>query len=350
VNADGLKLTVYFGEHDRVGDRHAADALADVIGEHALRAAVTLRGASGFRSRHAWHTDRLLTRSEVLPVVAVAVDTRPRITAALEDVRRLGLDGLVTLERARLLTAPVAGGPPPGRPGEAARLTVYAGRQERAGARPAYEAVVAALQRHGVAGATVLLGVDGTLHGARRRARLLGRNADVPLMVVSVAEADRIARALPDLDAMLGEPLATWERVTICKRDGQRLAEPSHPPATDASGLPMWQKVMVYVSEQARHDGRPLSAELMRRLRDARAAGATSVRGIWGFHGEHAPHGDLLWQLRRRVPVVTVAVDTPENVRRWFGIVDELTERTGLVTSELVPVSTVERVPGEAEG
>ena len=49
------------------------------------------------------------------------------------------------------------------------------------------------------------------------------------------------------------------------------------------------------------------------------------------------PHGDSFWQLRRRVPVVTVIVDTPASIARWFAIVDELTAETGLVTSELVP-------------
>ena len=75
----------------------------------------------------------------------------------------------------------------------------------------------------------------------------------------------------------------------------------------------------------------------MRALRDAGAAGATSLRGIWGYHGDHEPHGDTFWQLRRRVPVLTVIVDTPDRIRDWFAIVDELTDETGLVTSEMVP-------------
>ena len=99
----------------------------------------------------------------------------------------------------------------------------------------------------------------------------------------------------------------------------------------------MWQKLMVYASEQSRHDGGPLYIELVRRLREAGAAGATSLRGIWGYHGDHTPHGDTFWQLRRRVPVLTVIVDTPANIHRWFAIVDELTQQTGLVTSEIVP-------------
>ena len=171
------------------------------------------------------------------------------------------------------------------------------------------------LRRSGVAGATVLLGVDGTAHGVRRRARFFGRNADVPLMVISVGDTQRIAAALPGLGAMLERPLATLERVRVCKRDGGRVAEPLHLPETDPSGLQMWQKLMVYASERSRRDGAPLSTELVRRLRAAGAAGATGLRGIWGYHGDHQPHGDSFWQLRRRVPVLTVVVDTPANIR-----------------------------------
>ena len=332
MSEDALKLTIYLGERARAGERFLADALVDVFAAHALRGSVILRGASGFGAKHRLRSDRLLTLSEDLPVVAVAVDTRARVLAALLDVERLGGGGLVTLERARLLDADAPGG------AEEAKLTVYLGRQ----ARPGYEAVVAVLHRHGVAGATVLLGVDGTLHGTRRRARLLGRNADVPLMIVSVGEGERVAAALGELGTLLPAPLATWERVRVCKRDGRRLADPGHVPETDPSGLPMRQKLMIYASEQARHEGRPLSAELIRRLRAEGAAGATALRGHWGYHGDHAPHGDLFWQLRRRVPIVTVVVDTPANCARWFEIADELTQETGLVTSELVPARVSE--------
>jgi PII-like signaling protein len=99
----------------------------------------------------------------------------------------------------------------------------------------------------------------------------------------------------------------------------------------------VWQKLMVYAGEQARHGGEPLHQALIRELRLAGAAGATSLRGIWGYHGDHRPHGDSFWQLRRRVPIVTVIVDTPERSREWFRIADRVTDETGLVTSEMVP-------------
>ena len=38
------------------------------------------------------------------------------------------------------------------------------------------------------------------------------------------------------------------------------------------------------------------------------------------------------------MPVVTIVIDTPENVARWAPIVEDVTETTGLVTSEVVRV------------
>jgi PII-like signaling protein len=61
------------------------------------------------------------------------------------------------------------------------------------------------------------------------------------------------------------------------------------------------------------------------------------LRGIWGFHGDHQPHGDKLLSLSRDVPVVTVVIDTPANIAESFDVVDELTRDEGLVTSEMVP-------------
>ena len=78
-------------------------------------------------------------------------------------------------------------------------------------------------------------------------------------------------------------------------------------------------------------------------------AGATCLRGIWGFHGDHRPHGDRLLQLRRDRPVLTVVVDTPERIAAAFAIVDELTVEGGLVTSEIVPAMAAS-APGARRG
>ena len=95
---------------------------------------------------------------------------------------------------------------------------------------------------------------------------------------------------------------------------------------------------MVYSSESARIDGMPIHRALIQRLRQHESShGATVLRGIWGFHGDHAPHGDKLFSLSRHVPVVTIIIDTPNNIAGSFDLVDEITREQGLVTSEMVP-------------
>jgi PII-like signaling protein len=196
----------------------------------------------------------------------------------------------------------------------------------------------------------VLLGVDGTAHGERERARFFGRNVEVPMMIIAVGSGGQITRVLPQLGAVLSRPLLTLERVRVCKRDGELLAAPNELPATDERGRAVWQKLMVYASEHSRHENAPLHLALLRRLRQKRANGATCVRGVWGFHGNHAPHGDKFFQLRRHVPVVTIIIDTPDRVAEWFEIVDELTDEAGLVTSEMVPAVAAVAESGRTRG
>lgn len=337
MNEDCLKLTSYFGERQRTDEAFVADALLDLYGSRQLAASVLLRGIEGYGRKHQLRTDRLLTLSEDLPIAAVAVDTRARIEALLDDVLAIKRHGLVTLERARMLTGQIGAVELPQELHEATKLTVYLGRHERIGRKPAFAAICDLLHRRGIAGASVLLGVDGTFHGERERARFFSRNPRVPLMVIAVGDGPRIAQALPELGGLLRSPLLTLERVRVCKRDGQLIEAPHALPGRDEHGLELWQKLMVYTSEAAHHDGQPIHRALVRRLRREGAAGATALRGVWGFHGDHPPHGDRVLQLGRHVPVVTIVIDTPARIARWFGIVDELTAERGLVTSELVP-------------
>jgi PII-like signaling protein len=220
---------------------------------------------------------------------------------------------------------------------EETKLTIYLGRQERVYRVPAFAAVCDLLHRRGVAGATAMLGVDGTAHGQRERASFFSRNAGTPMMVVAVGSGERIGRVLPELGGLLRRPLLTLERVRICKRDGELLCTPSALPGADETGMPLWHKLMVYTSEAALYGGQPIHRAIVRELRAAGIAGATTLRGVWGFHGDHPPHGDRLLQLGRHVPAVSIVIDAPERIATAFAVIDELTREQGLVTSETVP-------------
>jgi PII-like signaling protein len=334
---DCLKITSYFGERLRVGRRFYSDLLLDTLEEYDVSSSILLRATGGFGLRHHLRTDQTLTMSEDPSVMVVAVDTPSRMNVLLPRLADLQPRGMLTVERARIIRGDVTPAPTPSEHFEETKLTIYVGRHERTFRAPTYIALADHLQQHGVSGASVLVGVDGTYHGERQRARFWDRNLDVPSMVLAVGASDRMERLLPDLVALVQRPMVTVERVRVCKRDGELLARPYDLPDVDQQGLAMWQKLMVYTSESHLHDGQPVHRAIMRRLRETQARGVTSLRGVWGFHGDHAAHGDRLMQLGRRVPVVTVVVDSPSRIAASFDVINELTSEHGLVTCEMVP-------------
>ena len=105
VNEDCLKLSVYFGERDRAGGAFLADALLDLFARHGLRDERAAARRRGLR-RQAAAPDP----APAEPVRGPARWWRWRWTRAsgssalLPEVTALTGDGLVTLERARLLT------------------------------------------------------------------------------------------------------------------------------------------------------------------------------------------------------------------------------------------------------
>jgi PII-like signaling protein len=350
MNQPCLKLTAYFAERQRaVGDdgRFLADAMLDLFGTSNVATSVMLRGITSFGPSHELRSDASLSLSEDPAVTIAAVDIEPKVRSLVDDVTAMTGRGLVTLERARLVTRQLGtnvlrdlGDENGAHNGDAAKLTVYVGRQERVAGRPAHYAICDLLYGHGFAGAIVLLGVDGTAHGERRRARFFGRNVNVPMMIIAIGSTAQVSSAATELAAAVPNPLLTVERVRLCKRDGELFARPQQLPSTDDQGRTLWQKLMVYTAETTRHDGLPIHRALVQQLlRSGTARGATVLRGIWGFHGDHKPHGDRLFQIARRVPVTTIIVDTPNSIARSFDIVDALTTRHGLVTSEMVPAA-----------
>lgn len=350
MNEDCLKLTCYFGERHRSNRRFLADALLDIYERHEIAASIMLRGIEGFGLKHHLRSDRSLTLSEDLPAVTVAVDTRARIEGVLDEVADLGGVGLLTLERARLISGEITTTRLPENLPEATKLTIYLGRQERAHREPAYVAVCDLLHRRGLAGATVLLGVDGTVHGQRQRAAFFRRNVEVPTMVMAIGGDAAMGRVLPELGALLHDPLISVERVRICKRDGDLLEAPHALPGTDEHGMPLWQKLSVFTSEATRHEGQPIHRAITRRLRATGASGVTTLRGTWGFHGDHRPHGDRPMRVVRHVPTLTLVIDTPERIATAFEVIDELTREHGLVTAEMVPASRARSAEHERGG
>jgi PII-like signaling protein len=115
--------------------------------------------------------------------------------------------------------------------GDARRVRVYIGESDHWHGKPLYTAIVERCRREGLAGATVLRGIEG--YGANSRihtARILRLSEDLPIVVDIVDRPERIDTLLPILDEMVTEGLITVETVHVLKYV-HGAAPPSPPPA-----------------------------------------------------------------------------------------------------------------------
>jgi PII-like signaling protein len=101
---------------------------------------------------------------------------------------------------------------------EAKRVSVYVGETDRHGGRPLYEALVTMLHAEGIAGATAtrgLMGFGGS--GRTHAAHLLDLAEDLPVTVVFVDSAEKVASVMPRVDEMVETGLVTIEDVSAIR-------------------------------------------------------------------------------------------------------------------------------------
>jgi len=95
-------------------------------------------------------------------------------------------------------------------------VRIYLGESDRWQGKPLYQAIVQLLRQRGLAGATVLRGIEG--FGAKQHmhsTRILSLSEDLPILIEAVDEEARIRAVLPELDKMLGDGLMTLEKVEV---------------------------------------------------------------------------------------------------------------------------------------
>ena len=100
--------------------------------------------------------------------------------------------------------------------GQALMVRIYIGDADHRDGMPLYQAIVAFLRERGMAGATVLRGIEGFGANAHlHTTRLLRLSEDLPIIIEVVDEEVRIRAILPELDAMVGDGLITLEKIEV---------------------------------------------------------------------------------------------------------------------------------------
>ncbi|APF20122.1 DUF190 domain-containing protein [Caldithrix abyssi] len=95
-------------------------------------------------------------------------------------------------------------------------LRIFIGEDDRHEGKPLYEWIVHKAREAGLAGATVLRGLEGFgAHSRLHTAKFLRLSEDLPIIIEIVDTLDKIEAFLPIIDGAIEEGLATIEKVEI---------------------------------------------------------------------------------------------------------------------------------------
>lgn len=96
-------LRVFISENDKYKNTPLFEAIVMKARELNMAGATVLRGVLGFGAHSRLHSAKLLAISDDLPVVVEIVDTEAKISELLPFLDETVEDGLVTMEKARVI-------------------------------------------------------------------------------------------------------------------------------------------------------------------------------------------------------------------------------------------------------
>ncbi len=101
-------------------------------------------------------------------------------------------------------------------PKEGRLLRIFIGESDRHAGQPLYEWLVRQAREHGLAGATVVRGIEGFgAHSRMHTAKILRLSEDLPIVVEIVDTRDKIDAFLVVINGAIDEGLATLENVDV---------------------------------------------------------------------------------------------------------------------------------------
>ncbi len=101
--SESLLLRIFVGESDKAEGKPLYEAIVEEARKRGMAGATVLRGFLGFGANSRIHTSKVLRLSEDLPVVIEIADSQERIEAFLPDLDKMIGEGLVTLEKIRII-------------------------------------------------------------------------------------------------------------------------------------------------------------------------------------------------------------------------------------------------------
>jgi PII-like signaling protein len=240
--AEQVLLRIYLQTADRAPHTPTYQRIVKLARARKLAGATVLKGVLG-AGYHDIIKPRALAIVEHAPVIVEIVDVADAIANFCREIFETPMiGGIATLERAAVMmrrsgaawislshSLPIEPEvtPPLTIPNlersphmtvntNGILLRIFVGDSDRHEHQPLHEQIVRKVRELGLAGATVLRGVEGFgAHSVVHKSSLLEMSSDLPIVIEIVDTQDKIKQLLPHLESMVTEGMVTMEDVTI---------------------------------------------------------------------------------------------------------------------------------------
>ena len=183
----------------------------------------------------------------------------------------------------------------------AKRLVVYVGENQRWHHKPLWREVVDLCLKHGLAGTTATKGIVGFGHSGRVHEDLTPDvMPDLPVTIEAIDDAEKIDRALPDLDLVVQDGLIAVQDMQLIKaRPRPTKGEAGRVPHQKLTGKA--KMLRIHIGANDTWEGEALHLALVKRFHQLDHDDCAADR-VDAVHDAVPPHVDLQKRILHRRP------------------------------------------------
>jgi uncharacterized protein len=215
------RLVVYVSENQRWHHKPLWREVVELCHRHGLAGTTATKGLVGFGHTGKMHEDLTPDVMPDLPITIEAIDEADKIDRVLPDLDLVVEDGVIAVQDMQVIKAKPRNLKPERHmthqklTGKAKMLRVHTGANDTWEGEPLHTALVKRFHQLDLAGATVYRGLEGYGATGRIHRQAVFRSGDEPITVVAVDSAEKIEKALPYLDQMVGSGLVAISDVDV---------------------------------------------------------------------------------------------------------------------------------------
>jgi PII-like signaling protein len=218
------KVTIFINEDTQHHFAPLSDSILTYLLHKGVSGATAIRATAGFGAHQTLHSTKAEVLSGHLPVRIEFIESATKVDELMPSLYDMVTDGLIEVQDTNVVKVANKEQPsPPKGPhtemrGAARLMRIYMGESDTWQDEPLYEAIVKRLRLMDIAGATVYRGILGYgVKGHTHKSGILPFSRDLPVMISVVDSAEKLARAIDQIESMMQDALIVLSDVDVIR-------------------------------------------------------------------------------------------------------------------------------------